>query len=398
MSSRTWRILAVLALAAVVVSMSADAEAARRSSLASNQFINDPDDMFAFPQLMLKYKDRVIFDLAPGGDDGSGSVVFGDESVLMFNTGRSDFLNNTATWAFGGADRYSNYLFGMNGIPGSNGASGNLLEWWDLGYAAEFGGNPWGFNVSWAKDKNKFTPDGADPTLDNKTTMLGFQVGTTINNVEFAGEVGFGSYKDELVGLTPSDVNDFSFFNFALAARGNVQAFGEDWRWIAAFANGKSEPKAPNAASWSTTAFRGSFGPVWGTPGQWEVATYMSFEYVSQEMEGTDPDLVDTGKYLSFPAYNMAMEYYLNDWFVLRGGVMSHNATDKFEEEIPGGGTDEGEERTYDFMWTAGVGVDKGTWGVDMALNESDVHSGYLPFNGDPGSNAIAFMSLWLAW
>ena len=60
--------------------------------------------MFAFPQLTHKYKNRVIFDLGQGGDEGSGSIVFGDNLVWNFNTGRGMYLNTTS-WAWGGADR-----------------------------------------------------------------------------------------------------------------------------------------------------------------------------------------------------------------------------------------------------------------------------------------------------
>jgi len=48
--------------------------------------------------------------------------------------------------------------------------------------------------------------------------------------------------------------------------------------------------------------------------------------------------------------------------------------------------------------WTAGLGIDKGNWGLDMALDESDVHSGYLPLNGDVGGDAIAYMTAWLTF
>jgi len=48
-------------------------------------------------------------------------------------------------------------------------------------------------------------------------------------------------------------------------------------------------------------------------------------------------------------------------------------------------------------MWTLGLGVNKGNWGLDLALEEDDVHSGYLPINGDT-STPIAYLTAWLAW
>ena len=396
----TWRNIALVALTLVLVFGAMDAQAARRSSLAGNQFINDPDDMFAFPQLLLEYKNRIIIDMGSGGeDDGNGSIVFGENSVWNFNTGRGDYLNNTAFWAWGGADRY----FGdipMNGTPGSNGSSGSDLEWWDLGYATHLGDTPFGVNLSWATDKDKFTPDGADPTQDSKSDMISLQIGTTLNTVQLAGEIGFGSYKDELVGLDPSDMNDYSFFNFSLLARGDLEDLGGlNWRWIAAYANGSNEPKMTDAVKLSTSGFRASFGPVWGTPGEWEVAAYMNFDYVSHDnpfvSSGYDKE---TEKYTSFPAYNMAMEYFVKHWFIVRGGVASHNASDTYTSTITGGGEDEQQERNNNFMWTLGMGLNAGNFGLDLALEQDDVHSGYLPLNGDSDDEPIAYTTAWVNW
>jgi hypothetical protein len=49
-------------------------------------------------------------------------------------------------------------------------------------------------------------------------------------------------------------------------------------------------------------------------------------------------------------------------------------------------------------MWTAGLGIDKGDWGLDMALDAEDLHSGYLPFNGDVDSEPIAYITAWKSW
>ncbi len=404
MKSNTWRAIMLLTLTLVLVSSAMDAEAARRSSLAGNQFINDPDDMFAFPQLLMKYKNRVIIDMAPGGgDEGNGSIIFGDNMVWNFNTGRGDYLNNTAYWAAGGSDRYAGFASGfLNGTPGSVASSGSSLEWWDLGVAFSLGDMPWGVNVSWATDKYKETPDTGDPTADNSSNMLSFQVGTTLGSVELAGEVGFGSYSDNLVGLDPSDMNDWGFFNFSLLARGDIDDFGgQNWRWIAAYSNGSNDPSMTDAVKLSTSGFRGSFGPVWGTPGEWEVAAYLNFNYLKTDNRNfVNPETKDSTSFIGFPAYNFAMEYYLNSWLVARGGVMSQNASWTETEENAGDPITEYKEewRENFFMWTLGMGVNKGNWGLDLALEEDDVHSGYLPLNGSVSNSPIAYLTAWLAW
>jgi len=390
MRSNTWRALFLLSLTLILVSTAMDAQAARRSSLAGNQFINDPDDMFAFPQLTHQYKNRVIFDLGQGGDEGSGSVVFGENSVWNFNTGRGMYANTTS-WAWGGTDR------NPMGIENPD------YEWWDLGWATHFGDTPFGIRLNWATDSNKSIPGGqTEPDFEDSESMFGIQLGTTLGSVELAAEVGFGSYSDKTPGLDPSDQNDYSMSLITLLARGDLEDKGGlDWRWIAAFSTASTSYKAEGVPNDSGTAFRGSFGPVWGTPGEWEVAAYMSFDYMSyEEANFNGPDLKDKFSSTFFPAYNMAMEYYLNSWFVLRGGVMSYHEMYKQEYEVAADDTQEDNDRYFELYWTLGLGVDKGNWGLDMALNEDNVHSGYIVFNGDQqyDNHPLALISAWLAW
>lgn len=387
MRSNTWRAIMLLSLTLVLVSTAMDAQAARRSSLAGNQLINDADDMFAFPQLSMKYKNRVIFDLGQGGDEGSGSITFGDNMVWQFNTGKGEY-QNTASWAWGGTDRYP-YGFGNWGN-----------EWWDVGFATHLGDTPFGVKVNWQKDCNESYNEGdTEPWQDNSTSMMGFQVGATIGEVELAAEVGFGSYTDNAVTVAPTDINDESSFYFTLLARGGFEGGGINWRYIGAFSSGSIDPKEANVASNSMTGFRASIGPVFGTPGEWEVAANMSFDYMKEEYPSWYGDnLKDIETNIYFPSYNMAMEYYLNSWLVARGGVMSMFDTDEDEYESPTTNPYKDKDSYFDFYWTLGLGVDKDTWGLDIALEEDNVHSGYLPFNGDSSDDAIAYMSAWLAW
>ena len=79
-------------------------------------------------------------------------------------------------------------------------------------------------------------------------------------------------------------------------------------------------------------------------------------------------------------------------------GVLNEGGTGRAAAaEVAAGGEDEEVLRNYDFNWTLGLGVDKGNWGLDIALEESEVNSGYLPFNGNT-DEPIAYMSAWLSW
>ena len=389
MRSNTWRALFLLTLTLVLVSATMDAQAARRSSLAGNQFINDPDDMFAFPQLSHKYKNRVIFDLGQDGDEGNGSITFGNDLVWQFTTGKGGY-QNTSSWAWGGTDR------------NPSGFANPDFEWWDVGIAAHLGDTPVGFKISWATNSNEFTPGGdVNPTLDDSESMISFQLGATLGPVELAAELGFGSFEDKIAppAPLPTDANDYSDFFFTLLGRGDFEAADINWRYIGAFSSGSLDPKADGVPSYSVTAFRGSMGPTWGTPGDWEVAAYMSFEYSQVENPNfTGADAKDKITETIFPAYNMALEYYLNSWLVARGGIISESGWMDEENDDPSGNPRKDNYRFFDFNWTLGLGVDKGNWGLDLALEEDDVHSGYLPLNGSVSDEPIAYMTAWLAW
>jgi len=394
--SNAWRVLALLSLAFLLMSMSTDANAARRSALGGNQFIDDSDDMFAFPQLLLKYKNSAIFDFAPSSSypsssmEGRGSVTFGDNWAWQFNTGRGDYLDNTASWGFGFFDRDIDNMGGLAGLPYGH------TQWWDVGVATTFGEIPVGFTVSVASWNEKYTPDGADPTTDMSENMYSFQLGATwLLDAEWAIEFGTGSYEDKLT--TDSKV---SLTEFALAVRGKqFEAGGVNWRWMAAFANMSESFQPAGIESSTMTGFRGNFGPVWGTPGDWLIGSYLYFEYVTmKEWYGSQDNDKETYTYFVLPGYNFAMEYYITNWLVARGSVFSHYSHET--EKVEGSVGDDGEWKSkyYDFYWTVGLGLDKGTWGLDIALEEDDFHTGYVFSNSEDVDEAFALITAWLRW
>jgi hypothetical protein len=385
-----------------VLSMSVDANAARRSALGGNMHIDDADDMFAFPHLLKQYNNSAIIDFAPSNSypssmNGRGTVTFGSDSskwCYQVNTGRADYLDNTAFWAWGGFDRdldlFSRYL------------DIDALQWWDLGVATTFGSNNWGLTLSWAADSEKVEPEGVDPTVDNSTSMFSFQIGTDLAGIDWALEFGTGSFKDKASGTTPADADDFGFTTLALAARGRpFRSGGIDWRWTAAFATQSANPKAEGIETFSTTGFRANFGPVWGTPRDFLVSAYIYFDYSTmQEPNGEAENDKYKETYIVFPGYNIAMEYYLTSWFAMRGSIFSHYSMETYKVEgAPAGENGEQKEKYFDAFWTIGMGIDKEAWGLDIALEEEYLHTGYLPFGADLNEQVVlALITAWVRW
>jgi hypothetical protein len=331
---------------------------------------------------------------------GRGSVTFGNEWAWQFNTGRGDYLNNTAFWAWGGFDRMLDNGFAMAPSNPLVALGFEDVQWWDLAVAKNIGGKDWGFSLGWSSHVDKETPAGQPATTDESTSMLSFQIGTNaLLNADWSLEFGTGSYKDKTLTTAPTDANDFSFTEFALAVRGQRFTSGPcDWRWMVAFATQSASPKAPQTEKYSMTGFRGNFGPVWGTPGDWEVAGYLYFDYMKfSEPYSFGDNSKETATYIVLPGYNFAFEYYITSWLPARASVASYYVMET--EKIEGTTADDEEVngRWYDLYWTVGVGFDKSSWGLDLALHEENFHSGYI-FNGDVGGDVFALISAWLKW
>ncbi len=400
MKSPVWRAFALLTLALLVVGMASNANAARRSALAGNYFIDDADDMFAFPQLYGQYQNMAIIDLAPSNFgynmNGNATLIWGGEkNTFRFSTGRQDATARTALYSWGGFDRFP--TFGT--LPGGLFAGAPLArnyQWWDLGWSADLGGKPFGLAFSWVGDANKTEDSTAPaPTTDNSFHDFGFQAGYSPSaNLDLAAEFGIGKYKDSTV-VAPTPSQDYSTMNFAATARGRLNnVWGQNWRYLVGFAYAKMSPDATGVDDLKETDFRGSFGPVFGTPGQWEVAGYMTLGY-SKGTNGQDSTIATDDlalKGLMLPGYNLAGEYYMNDWFVVRTGVVSNYF---FVTEENGTTTDK--YRTFEYTWTTGFGIDKDSFGLDFALDEGHVHSGYF-LNGATGGNTFAWISAWFNW
>jgi hypothetical protein len=407
MKSPVWRAFALLTLALLVVGIASNANAARRSALAGNYFIDDADDMFAFPQLYGQYQNMAIIDLAPSnfGTDmnGNASLVWGGEkNTFRFSTGRMDATARTTLFSWGGFDRVPAFGFASspNGPFGPGGLFGSApmargWQWWDLGWSTDLNGKPFGVAFSWVADKN-LSEDGTNPpTTDNSFNDFGFQLGYSPSaNVDMAAEIGFGSYSDDTV-VAPAPSQDFSTMNFGLTVRGRLMnVWGQNWRYLGGFAYAKGSPDDATLDDIKQMAFRGSFGPVFGTPGQWEVAGYLTFNYDKYTDDGDANDNTDdyTGTTMTLPGYNLAGEYYMNDWFVVRTGVTSAY---RFYKDETGPATDK--FRGFDYTWTAGFGIDKDSFGLDFALDEGNVHSGYF-LNGATGGDTFAWISAWFNW
>jgi hypothetical protein len=416
----------LLACFAIVAMSAGNADAARRSALAGNQLIEDRDDLFAFPQLALKYNHSFVIDYAPysggptkqgvpSGFNGSGTFIFGSEDwAVNLTTGRLHNGDGLPFWAWRGYDQQLYGGMGMiftNLIPDTYDLLGPV-EWFDLGFA--WGGDrPMGFSLGMISNSAKYDDSDGDgnPQEDMTTTVFDIQYGVDLGDIDLAVEGSFGSAQDKLQdypNLT-NDTVDIGLTQFAASARGWIDdTLDNDWGWLLNFAYASAGdaivvPDAsgnPTKESSSILAFSGSYGPRMGDPGKWMAAAYLTVDY--RKYSWVESDVYTYGDITEFrvPAWNLAGEYYVNKWLAVRGGVTSAYVmkTDKGKDATADPAELENKTREYEFWWTAGLGIDKKAWGLDMALNPSNLHSGYFPGGADNFDNVFALLSFWLHW
>ncbi len=398
MKSPVWRALALFTLAVVVIGMATDANAARRSALAGNYFIDDADDMFAFPQLYGQYQNMAIIDFAPsdgfsGDMGGNATLVWGGENhSFRVSTGRADMFSRSAMFSVGGFDRI--YDWGLMGGMFPDFPEPRFTQWWDVGWATKLGDMPFGIGLTWLSDASKSDDGTNPPDPDDSYNNYNLQVGLSpFETLQLVAEFGIGGYSDDVEGTDGQ--NDWSTMNFNLTARGDIPNFaGLSWRYLGAFTYINYSPDNDAIDDQGIMNFRASFGPTFGTPGEWLVAGYMTFSYMSftddQAADSSDDD--ETFTMVDLPGYTLSGEYYLNNWFVVRAGVVS-NYFFVTDEEGPAKDSD----RFYSYTWTAGFGIDKDSFGLDFALNEDLLHSGYV-LNGNLDDDAFAYITAWFNW
>jgi hypothetical protein len=332
MNSLSWRLPALITLVVLLsILIMGDAEAARRSGLAGNLLITDPDDMFIFPQHNVTYVSRLIVDMNSDASSGNASLVFGEGESwgLNFSTHRSDFLNGVISGFWGGNDRG---LFGPQFSPDLSGPSSQTpheLQWFDIGYGWAMGDNLAGVRFSMGLDADNTQTSGG-PEIDDEANAITVQGGITFNeDIDVAGEISFGSsdFKD----TTPDPDIDLSggVTQFAAGVRGFYEMGGFEWGYLGSFGYASGDEDvivgvATEEDQESITQFLVGWGPVWNDEAEdWQVAGYVTLENQSLSDEPAGPDNNVDGQFFTFPGFRFAAEHRFRGWLWLRGGARS---------------------------------------------------------------------------
>ena len=421
MKSPLWRALALILMSILIPTlMLEDAQAARRTGLAGNLQITDPDDVFIFPHQNIRYRDRMTIDMGgtsayivPDGGtigslEGSADLIFGSESwALNLAASRSDFLNGVAAGFWNGNDGQNLRSMLQVNPAGPTSLNPGAFNWVDAAFAYALTSSEIGLRVGIGRAAENSNTSGGGPSTetDDFARIVHLQGSWGNETLDIAGEFSFGSsgvtVNDGDPATTDTDLSG-GYTEFAFGLRKYMQWAGYEWSVIAAFEHQKSDEDVPSGADivsdeLSATAWQVGFGPCWrNAPETWQVAAqiWVGNETGTHNPDGDNND--ETARFLTLPGFTGSMEYVHGRWAV-RGGARSFFDFNRSEEQ--GVTTFEDFDRSYSFVWTAGASVAIGdNFLVDVAINQSKILDGPTFLGATNGTPGFIIVSATLNW
>ncbi len=388
--SRTLKTLAVCALA---VSMSAPAFAARRTGLANNILIQDKDDVFFFPQALLKYRNLINFDYGATANEGSGMLLLGQPDFgfgILLNRAdvTSAALNANALSSLLTTNR--NYELGQLGTPpnpydGTFVAPSTII---DAVIAFSLGGDSaMGFRVGIGNGQDYSKPAGGGGENNNSQFTLKLTGGFSSGDFDASADI-FLATGGTIAG--GNDVNTGTMFGLT----GLIRGFSPMGDKIAlgyigqlGFANWSLTNEAAN-----DTASRVNFGLLGGMGPQYRlesmnavVAAYavVAFGYSSFDpsSEGSDDQVTNTQFVL--PGARMSLEAYITQWLAFRSGMEYFFAFTGQSDEPGNEAAGREGNQTGSFGWNAGLGLVFDQLTIDGSLSHGWLTQGPDFVGGD---------------
>lgn len=376
--------------AALVLTLATNVNAARRSSLHGNLLLEDVTDVYAMPQLLLKYRNLMRVHVGSDFNTGDGLLIFGTDTmafgvVAHRSDNRSPF-GSLLTPAVGSAS----LLQGAQGyelldaFPTPH-TIVDLLMSLKMGETASLG-----FRLGLANGGSSVSPDGGDSTGTSQTSLLlgaGYSLmGDSLRaDLGLALSIGLGS--TDQGGGTEQSGNDINIalggrFYLPMAEQVELGILGN-----LGVGFGGTTTTSGGAES-STSAFdlnvSAAAGPVY-TLGKARIAAYGFIGLnTSSEDPNTDADDDDTSSLtLVIPGVHMAMEVDITEWFRFRAGLeyrwMIESDSNASVSEGENGGS---------FGWSTGFGLVFDKFNLDFALENAFLTTGPNFLSG--GANGFA--------
>jgi len=405
---KVWLGLACLAATSPLLSSTAHAD--RRTGLSGNLLIEDPDDLFPFPQHALKHRNMIRLDYGPGagpnaavGSSGNGLFTIGDErSAYGVALHRGDLLSpdivgqsTELAWLSGVGNPFGSTTYGeFDGAP--SGAPVLPATVFDLFYARAMGNNAFGLRLGFGRGAETVTVDGNK--AGGSQTFIALQGGYSTLPPEGLRLDLSGNLVAALGGSTDAvgdDVNSGQNFRLGLLGRGyypinDVLDLGFLGNVSAEFETSKNDP-AEEGSSALDVGLMAALGPSINLE-RAKVAAYGGLVVGFGTREPNDENDDDETNTISFaaPMVNMATEVQLLDWLYARTGAQYTWGLTRTGRTV--GGEDASAKTTAGvFGWTAGLGVAKDNFSFDGVVTNGFVTGGPNFIGGTaPGFLAMA--------
>lgn len=359
------------------------AQANRRAALQGNLLMEDPQDIYIFPQRALDYRNLVRFDVGTADDMGDGLLLFGSPTFAMgIAAHRSDQLSPFAASQLGVDDVTANYL----GAPNLFGDVGydSPFTIADVLVSFEVGAGLAGGRLMIANGGTSTDPDQGEIASKGQSLFLlagGFSLKGDFR-LDMALDLVFGTASEVANG---EDVQSGFGFGLELDVRGGMNmGEGVDLGFLGGlgFTNRSlTNEIADDAGSLSVFNFMAGAGPVYRLTDKALIAAYGVLGVTNASSDPSEAAANDdsSSTVTSIPAMRLAGEFWLTEWFAFRAGL-------EYSYRINLVTAANGDETAFfdgTFGWSAGVGFTKGDFAFDGALSHLYLTAGPDFIGGD---------------
>lgn len=413
-STRGWASL--LTVAGGVALLPDAAHADRRTSLGGNILIEDPDDLFPFPQYTLKHRNMIRLDYGAtstannaGGDAaGNGVLTLGnDEHAFGVAVHRGDLLtpdvvgfNQELAWLSGveGVNPFGNAAnAGFPGPEAVDADAGLVLPAtvMDLSYATSLGSNPFGIRLGFGRGVQALKNDD-DEVTKGAQTFFAAQLGYSSLPATGLRWDGSANAVFAFGKATDDDIEQNSGWNLRLGALGRAYYPINELVDIGMIGNlsldnEHTEDGAPSDKS-NDFAFglMAALGPSIHLE-RAKLGAYGGFRMRVGKLEpngNVEDDEVNRLRFAA-PLVNLAVEVQVLDWLFVRTGA-------EYAWELRRDGSEGEKQRVADsaFRWSAGLGMAKAGFSFDGVITNELMTSGPNFIGGaTPGFLAMASMT-----
>jgi hypothetical protein len=389
------------------------AHADRRTGLGGNLLIQDPDDVFPFPQYAVKHRNMIRLDYGRDFNSGNGVLTLGNEKhAFGIALHRGDLLspdivgfNTELAWLAGVQNPFGNIGNGALFLGPTNAFSEEgpvaPATVFDVMYGRQVGDNAIGLRLGFGRGIQASNVDGE--VAKGQQTFVAAQVGYSWLpqqgfKLDLSGNVvaAFAS-STTLVDGDEEDAAKGNRIRAGFLGRGyyplnNVVDIG--FIGHASFDNQHIKDEAQDiTGNLFNVGLMGGVGPAIHLE-RAKVAAYGGVEgNISKSDPNTDND-DDASKGLNFlvPMVNMAAEVQVLDWLYLRTGTQ-YSWNIERQKTTPPGGDIKDRTSNGNFIWTAGLGVAKNSFSFDGVVQNGFVTNG-PSFIGGGGNGFLAMASM----